>query len=120
MAYVFRHFPLTQEHPKAFAMACAAEAAAPQRKFWKMHEVLFSAGSVAGATRATHVDMKKFRAELTSHRPQQKVDADISNGIHDGVNGTPTFFINGKRYDGEHEYYAIVEYIEQKNKRKKK
>ena len=112
LVFIFRNFPLTTEHPNAFAKAVAAEAAAKQRKFWRMHSVLFIEKSILTAAKKAGVDLKKFLLAMRSDELQKKVDADISSGIHIGVNGTPSFFVNGKRYNGEHNYIAMSEYIQ--------
>jgi protein-disulfide isomerase len=105
IAVLFRNFPLTGMHPKALAMACYAESAETKPEFWKRHTELLE-GIVPRAG--------SLQKALKNEPARQKVDADIQAGIHLGVNGTPTFFVNGKRYNGEHEYYAMQEFIQKK------
>jgi formate-nitrite transporter family protein len=103
---VFRHFPLTQIHPHAERAAEAAEAAASQRRFWDMHDLLFDGQDaledpdLVGYASELGMDVERFGLELVqgTHRP--RVREDFLGGVHSGVNGTPTFFINGRRHDG--------------------
>lgn len=104
--FVFRHFPLSQLHPHALLAAEAAEAAGAQGKFWEMLEVLFqnqqNLEMPALLTYAADLglDMGRFTRALQEHRSLPKVQRDFIEGVRSGVNGTPTFFINGARYDG--------------------
>ena len=104
--YVFRHFPLRAEHPRAQRAAEAAEAAAAQGRFWEMHELLFehqqaltdrhlrNYGAMLG------LDAVRFDCELAARVYGKRVRVDVSEGVKNGVEGTPTFFINGVRYQG--------------------
>lgn len=103
---VFRHFPLTQMHPHAGQAAEAAEAAAAQRRFWDMHDLLFDHQNALGDddlvayAAELRLDVERFGLELVqgSHRP--RVQDDFLSGVRSGVNGTPTFFVNDRRHDG--------------------
>ena len=105
LRFVFRNFPLRESHPHAQHAAEAAEAAAAQGKFWEMHDRLFErqfalddenlieyAGDLA-------LDVARFRRELAGRVYEPRVREDFRSGVARGVNGTPTFFINGSRYD---------------------
>lgn len=107
---VFRHFPLTQIHQNAVLGAKAAEAAGLQGKFWEMHEMLFdkqeewSKGMNAHdfiLTYATTLGLntKKFSEDLKSEAIEEKIMAEYKEGVKLGVQGTPTFFLNGKKID---------------------
>ena len=102
---VFRNFPLTTIHPDAQNAAEAAEAAGAQGKFWEMHDYLFEHQSrlddVALLDYAADIglDVARFMADLESHRFAPRVHDDFVSGVRSGVNGTPTFFINGVRHD---------------------
>ncbi|MFH5799532.1 DsbA family protein [Haladaptatus sp. CMAA 1911] len=103
--FVFRHFPLSQLHPHAEEAAEAAEAAAAQGKFWEMHDLLFEHPSEITGTElrdnaaALDLDLARFDDELERHVYRDRVHDDIVSGAQSGVIGTPTFFINGGRYD---------------------
>ena len=109
LRFVFRHFPLTQMHPHALHAAEAAEAAGAQGKFWQMHGMLFEHqdaledADLVGYAKALHLDLKRFTSELASEAHVPRIRKDIQSGIRSGVNGTPTFFINGVRFDGSWE-----------------
>ena len=103
--FVFRHFPLSQLHPHAEEAAEAAEAAATQGKFWEMHDLLFEVSDEIGETKLRDVaatldlDLARFDDDLERHAYRDRVHEDIISGAQSGVIGTPTFFINGERYD---------------------
>ena len=106
LAYAFRHFPLTTVHQQAEPAAEAAEAAGAQGRYWPMHDVLFQNQHalddqhlVAYAS-ALGLDGTRFVRDLVERTHAPRVRADFVSGVRSGVNGTPTFFINGSRYDG--------------------
>jgi protein-disulfide isomerase len=106
MRFVFRHFPLTEIHPRALPAAEAAEAAGAQGRFWQMHDLLFdNQPALADAdllryAGALGLDLPRFVTELAEHVHEPKIREDFMSGVRSGVNGTPTFFINGVRHDG--------------------
>ena len=106
MRLVFRNFPLTTVHPDAQNAAEAAEAAGAQAKFWEMHDYLFEHQSrlddVALLSYAADLglDVPRFMRDLETHAFAARVHEDFVSGVRSGVNGTPTFFINGFRHDG--------------------
>lgn len=103
---VFRNFPLSNIHPDAQQAAEAAEAAGAQGKFWQMHDSLFEHQSrlddVALLDYADDLglDLARFTRDLETHAFAGRVHEDFVSGVRSGVNGTPTFFINGVRHDG--------------------
>jgi protein-disulfide isomerase len=113
MCYVFRHFPLSTIHPHAEHAAEAAEAAAAQFTFWPMHALLFEQqdalddASLLEYADELGLDVVRFGRELVEHEHAARVRADFMGGVRSGVNGTPTFFINGLRYDGPHSLEAL-------------
>jgi protein-disulfide isomerase len=115
---VFRNFPLSQIHPNAESAAEMAEFAAAHGKFWEMHDLLFENQSHLGPALYTQLAEKlKFAppdlaAALQKKEYMSKVRSDFSGGVRSGVNGTPTFFINGQRHDGSFEYDALVAAID--------
>ena len=107
LAFVYRHFPLEQIHPNASLAAQAAEAAGAQGKFWPMHDQLFEHQHALHQTHllvyagALGLDVARFARELTTGVHARKVRDDFRGGVRSGVNGTPTFFINDVRFDGD-------------------
>lgn len=103
---VYRHFPLKQSHPHAQHAAEAAEAADAQGRFWEMHGVLFENqhaledADLLRYGRSLGLDGHRIAAELEAGMHRKRVRDDFRNGVKSGVNGTPTFFVNGERYDG--------------------
>lgn len=111
---VFRHFPLTEVHPMAHLAAETAEFAAGYGHFWDMHDALFanqprlSPDLLVKLVSALDLSPRVFREELASGVHARKVHADFLGGVRSGVNGTPTFFINGVRHDGG---YSVPELV---------
>ena len=102
----FRNFPLAQIHPHAQRAAEAAEAAGGQGRFWEMHDILYERQSaledndLIAYADALRLDLDRFGLELSQGAHRLRIREDLLSGVHSGVNGTPTFFINGKRHDG--------------------
>lgn len=105
--FVFRNFPLTKIHPNAFPAALATEAAGLQGKFWEMHDMVFEnqktleEASILLFADKLNLDIERFKNDLQEKMLADKVEQDFESGIRSGVNRTPTFFINGKKYEGE-------------------
>ena len=106
LRFVFRNFPLAEAHPHARAAAQAAEAAAAQGRFWEMHDTLFEhqdaleAEDLLAHAKSIGLDMQQFARDLADPTYTKRVRDDFRSGVRSGVNGTPTFFMNGERYDG--------------------
>lgn len=104
---IFRHFPLTSHHHNAGLAAMAAEAAGKQNKFWDMHHALFENQSELGSemifrlARELGLDLRKFTNDLEDDHLLKRVQEDFDSGIKSGVDETPTFFVNGIKYEGE-------------------
>ena len=113
LCFVYRQFPLTNMHPHAQHAAEAAEAAGAQGKFWEMHACLFahqptlSDIHLVGYATALGLDVARFCHEMAQHRHAARVHQDFLSGVQSGVNGAPTFFINGVRYDGAFDLAAL-------------
>jgi protein-disulfide isomerase len=103
---VFRHFPVTSKHPRARALAHAAEAAALQGRFWEMHDSLFEdQGHIDDPhlwdrARNLGLDLKRFEADRRSERVAKRVERDFQSGIRAGVATTPTQFVAGAALAG--------------------
>jgi protein-disulfide isomerase len=120
LAFVFRNFPLTQMHPFAESAAETAEFAGAHDKFWEMHDLLYEnqdrlgeEGLLEELVQQLDLAAEPFLQALDSKEFQSRVRADFSGGVRSGVNGTPTFFINGQRHDGPYDFASLVEAINQ-------
>lgn len=119
LRFVFRNFPLSESHPQAFTAALAAEAAGLQNAYWKMHDYLFEYQSrlplspFEDFAEALKLDSRRLINDMQDPTLSAKVDADFDSGLHSGVNGTPTFFINGKRYDDSWDEDSLLAHLQQ-------
>ena len=104
--FVFRNFPLSEMHEYARAAALAAEAAALQNKFWEMHDAIYENQQnlnehlLLELAEELKLDIPQFKSDLKSSKLKAKVDEDFESGIVSGVNGTPSFYVNGKKFEG--------------------
>jgi NhaA family Na+:H+ antiporter len=118
LRYVFRHFPLTTLHPRAQKAAEAAEAAAAQGKFWEMHDLLYDHQDGVDDNQLVHyaaelgLDVERFEYELATGVYAERVQEDSASGLRSGASGTPSFFINGYRYDGPWDIDSLAAEIE--------
>lgn len=118
LRFVFRNFPLTQVHPNALHAAEAAEIAGRQGKYWEMHDALFENQnalddeSLIGYADRMGLDVEKFTEDLENDTFEEKVREDFMGGAESGVNGTPTFFINGARFNQSWDYESLLEALE--------
>lgn len=114
LRFVFRNFPLTTVHPHAQHAAEAAEAAGAQGRFWEMHDTLLghqealTDKALIGYAKALGLDVIRFAHDLRQHRYAARVREDLASGARSGVNGTPTFFINGWRHDAPYDLEALM------------
>ncbi|AMJ61010.1 DsbA family protein [Bosea sp. PAMC 26642] len=118
MRFVFRNFPIAELHPHAVRAAEFAEAAAGIGKFWEAHDMLYE-----NQTALSDDDLLAYGvrlgldaaavAEGFDGRFDQKIKGDFMGGVRSGVNGTPTLFINGLRYDGDRDVESLVEALGQ-------
>jgi protein-disulfide isomerase len=105
--FVFRNFPIPQLHPHAEQAAEAAEAAAAQGKFWEMYELLLTPsshlelGSLLDYAERLGLDLVRFRNDVTTNVYASRIERDVTEGIRNGVNATPKFYVNGERIDGK-------------------
>ncbi|HYG07136.1 MAG TPA: thioredoxin domain-containing protein [Stenotrophomonas sp.] len=118
LRFVFRNFPLAEMHPHALHAAQFAEAAAAAGKFWEAHDMLYehqdelSDHDLARYARELGLPNTAFGEAVSGHY-DAKIEGDFSGGVRSGVNGTPTLFINGQRYDGPRDYDTLVDVLSQ-------
>lgn len=118
LCFVFRNFPLTEVHPQAEAAAETAEFAAMHGHFWQAHDALYENQEALGATlylelvETLHLSAVDLRQAVEEGNCRARVRADFSGGVRSGVNGTPTFFINGQRHDDGLDLESLVAVIE--------
>jgi len=107
LCFAFRNFPLVDIHEHAEHAAEAAESAAAQGRFWEMHALLFENQNalddddLAGYAAELGLDPKRIMAEVESGAHAARIKKDLISGEQNEVNGTPTFFVNGKLFEGE-------------------
>lgn len=116
LRFVFRNFPITQAHPYALGAAQFAEAAAVEGKFWQAHDALYERQDALRPS-----DLMEYGDELGLRSTElraafeggfdDRIQADFMGGVRSGVNGTPTLFINGQRYDGPRDADSLVEVL---------
>jgi protein-disulfide isomerase len=115
LRFAFRHFPLSQIHPHASQAAEAAEAAGARGRFWEMHDLLFEnqdrlgLRDLIGFAGALGLDLERFVTDLRGHAHAGRLREDFLSGVRSGVNGTPTFFVNGLRHDGGYDVEVLLE-----------
>ena len=104
---VFRHFPVRSSHPRAWAAACAAEAAAAQGRFWEMHDLLFADQGrledphLWDRARRIGLDLDRFEQDRRSEAVRARVRRDFESGVRAGVVTTPTVFAGGRMLAGQ-------------------
>jgi protein-disulfide isomerase len=119
LSLVFRNFPLSQMHPWAQPAAEVAEFAGAHGKFWEMHDLLFenqqNLGNALFLELIESLDLSPtdLQTALAEQIYRARVRADFTGGVRSGVNGTPTFFVNGQRHDGTYDFESLSEAIEQ-------
>jgi protein-disulfide isomerase len=103
----FRHFPIGDAHPLALRAAEVAEAAGAQGRFWEMHDLIYgrehdlAPALLRKFAERIELDMERFDAELATDAHLRHIMEDFQSGVDSGVNGTPTFFINEERLEGD-------------------
>lgn len=121
--FVYRHFPLSHIHRKAELAARAAEAAGRQDKFWEMHDKIFEGQSewagkgnadeiFIGYAESLNLDIEKFKSDWDLQEIKDKVNRDRQSGVRAGVNGTPSFFLNGERIQNPRGYEEFKNIIQ--------
>jgi predicted DsbA family dithiol-disulfide isomerase len=114
LVLVVRHFPVADAHPMALIAAEAVEAAGAQGRFWDMYRRIYAdrspptEDSLRRHAARLKLDVTRFERELRDHIHRQRVLEDFESGLQSGVNGTPTFFVNGVRHDDEHTFNSLL------------
>jgi protein-disulfide isomerase len=109
LRFAFRNMPLNEIHPQAELAAEGAESADAQGRFWPMHDLIYEhqrelrqgLDAIVRLGVRLELDVQTLEADLRSHRYQERVKRDFMSGVRSGVAGTPTFFIDGVRFDGD-------------------
>ncbi len=119
LRFVFRNFPLTEIHPLARLAAQTAEFAGSEGKFWEMHDLIYENQSnlnvelLVSLTESLDLSPEKLKKSLEDQTFDPKIQSDFIGGVKSGVNGTPTFYINGARYTGPVEFQDLVSAIDE-------
>jgi protein-disulfide isomerase len=107
LRFVFRNFPIPQLHPHAAQAAEAAEAAGAQGKFWEMYQLLLQpqarldTDSLLSYAEVLALDVPRFGEDVAENRYAARIESDVQEGLRNGVNATPKFYVNGQRVDGK-------------------
>jgi NhaA family Na+:H+ antiporter len=118
LVYVFRHLPNDTVHPGADLLARATEAAGAQGRFWEMHDWLYAQeppiaiGQVLAFAASLGLDMDRFNRDLDSEATRARVAEDLGEGRNNGITVTPTFFIDGERYDDAWDFHSMLEALQ--------
>ena len=121
LCFVFRNFPLTKVRPHAYKAAIAAETAAAQGKFWDMYDYLFKHGQVVTddnlrqSAAKLGLNVARFDREFLARMYSSHVDEDIQSGKSSGVKSTPTFFINGDRYNNSWDMDTLLSALDEES-----
>ena len=115
LKFVYRHYPIPTRHPLSLEAAVVTEAAGLQGKFWYMHDMIYenqkylTRTSFSEFAREIDLDIRAFENCLEHRKLFQKVISDFESGVKSGVDGSPTFFINGARYDGFDDFDSLYQ-----------
>jgi len=117
LRFVFRNFPLAELHPHAVGAAMTAEFGASHGRFWEVHDALYENQQQLGAALYDTIvselglEPKKLHAALEAQDYLARIRADVNGGVRSGVNGTPSFFVNGVRYDDSPDLETMTEVL---------
>ena len=118
LLFGFRHLPIPERHPLAPLAAEASEAAAAQGSFWEFHDALYanqpklSRETILEVAGDLGLDVERLTAEIDSGAHRDRIARDIASAEASGATGTPTFFVNGKRFFGAYDAGSLVEALE--------
>jgi protein-disulfide isomerase len=117
LRYVWRHLPLNDVHPRAQLAAEASEAAGAQGKFWEMHDLMLShqdhltLTDIKRYAQQLELDMDRFTEFMHKHKGKPRIAEDVESADLSGVTGTPTFFVNGHRYQGAYDLPTLQKVV---------
>ncbi len=117
LKFVFRNFPLVEAHEYALNAAIAAEVASDMGQFWEMHDTLYENQTALDDSdlvfyaKEIGLDTGTFEAKFPDSKYEKGIENDLEGGLRSGVNGTPSFFINGRKYEGDYKVESFLEYI---------
>ncbi len=117
LKFVFRNFPLAEAHPHATAAAISSEVAGHHDKFWEMHDLLYENqfnlrdSDILNYAKRAGLNTEEFSREKGEERYADKVQEDFDSGVRSGVNGTPSFFINGRKFGGDWSEESFLEHL---------
>ena len=118
LRFVFRNFPLTEIHPLAEDAAEFAELAGAHGRFWEAHDQLYARQDELGLPLFTDIagqlglPQGELHAALARRTYAPRIKADFEGGVRSGVNGTPAFYVNGRRHDQAYDYQGLRAAIE--------
>ncbi|HEX6206660.1 MAG TPA: DsbA family protein [Solirubrobacterales bacterium] len=118
LVFGFRHLPIPERHPLAPLAAEASEAAAAQGKFWEFHDALYanqprlSRETILELAGEHGLDAERMEAEIDSGAHRERIARDVASAEASGATGTPTFYVNGKRFFGAYDAGSLVEALE--------
>jgi len=118
LRFVFRNFPISTSHPHAEQAAEAAEAGAVQGRFWEMHDLLYENQrrlrdqDLHAYAEQLGIDVERFDKDLAEHVHAARVREDFMSGVRSGVNGTPSFYVNGARHDDSYDFETLLAALE--------
>jgi protein-disulfide isomerase len=114
---IFKQFPL-ESHSQAALAGEASLAAQAQGKFWELHDKMYanfrvlSRDHILGWAKEIGLDMDRFRADLNSHKFAARMKAEEQEGEKAGVEGTPTFFIDGRKLNAVFDVATVTPLIQ--------
>lgn len=117
LGFVFRNFPLSQIHEHALHAAEAAEIASDEGKFWEMHDSLYenqeylNDSALVERAKNLGLNVDGFIEDLQNDAKEEVIKEDFMSGVESGVNGTPSLFINGEKYDGSWDYESFKQVL---------
>lgn len=120
LRFVFRNFPIVDSHPHAGIAAMTAEFAASHNKFWEMHDLLYENQKFLALpyllkyAKSLNLSPEALKTAIEDQTFAKKLQQDFMSGIRSGVNGTPTFYINGQRHNDSFEYEVLRDAIDAK------
>ncbi len=116
--FVYKDFPLTNIHPYAWKAAEAGQCALEQEMFWEFHDKMFENQQDLRVSKLKQyaadvgLDVGQFSSCLDSGKMYSSVSADQKEGLRLGVQATPTFFMNGRKYEGVQPFEKFQQLIE--------